>query len=162
MLFWHLPLMSKKNIVTLLVTDPDALTISALFLKCKSLRMRVVCYKARPWRYIINSHVNNGRLSYQLSKCISPLISIKIVWYYLVSILSRFLMSQVNCYFFIVSDFLYQEAFLTTYRTFLTPLELLEKLCRRHDRFSKSPNPTKQRSAREAFSLLVRVVSDLT
>ena len=61
-----------------------------------------------------------------------------------------------------VSDFLYQEAFLTTYRTFLTPLDLIEKLCRRHERFSCASDTAKQRAAREAFSLLVRVVSDLT
>ncbi|XP_046670313.1 guanine nucleotide-releasing factor 2 isoform X2 [Homalodisca vitripennis] len=60
------------------------------------------------------------------------------------------------------NDFLYQEAFLTTYRTFLTPLDLIEKLCRRHERFSRSSETAKQRAAREAFSLLVRVVSDLT
>ncbi|XP_029162694.1 guanine nucleotide-releasing factor 2 isoform X8 [Nylanderia fulva] len=60
------------------------------------------------------------------------------------------------------SDFLYQEAFLTTYRTFMQPLELIRKLHRRHQRFSCSPDVVKQRAAREAFSLLVRVVSDLT
>ncbi|XP_015186779.1 PREDICTED: guanine nucleotide-releasing factor 2 isoform X4 [Polistes dominula] len=60
------------------------------------------------------------------------------------------------------SDFLYQEAFLTTYRTFIQPLELIQKLHKRHQRFSCSPDVTKQRAAREAFSLLVRVVSDLT
>uniref|UniRef100_A0A1B6CP57 CRK SH3-binding GNRP n=1 Tax=Clastoptera arizonana TaxID=38151 RepID=A0A1B6CP57_9HEMI len=60
------------------------------------------------------------------------------------------------------NDFLYQEAFLTTYRTFLSPLELIEKLCQRHERFSCASDPAKQRAAREAFSLLVRVVSDLT
>ncbi|XP_063983968.1 guanine nucleotide-releasing factor 2 isoform X3 [Diachasmimorpha longicaudata] len=59
-------------------------------------------------------------------------------------------------------DFLYQEAFLTTYRTFMSPLELIQKLHRRHQRFSCSPDVVKQRAAREAFSLLVRVVSDLT
>ncbi|XP_054273628.1 rap guanine nucleotide exchange factor 1 isoform X3 [Macrosteles quadrilineatus] len=60
------------------------------------------------------------------------------------------------------NDFLYQEAFLTTYRTFLTPLDLIEKLCHRHERFTRSSDQSKQRAAREAFSLLVRVVSDLT
>ncbi|KZC11989.1 Guanine nucleotide-releasing factor 2 [Dufourea novaeangliae] len=59
-------------------------------------------------------------------------------------------------------DFLYQEAFLTTYRTFMQPLELIQKLHRRHQRFSCSADVIKQRAAREAFSLLVRVVSDLT
>ncbi|PNF16330.1 hypothetical protein B7P43_G10833 [Cryptotermes secundus] len=60
------------------------------------------------------------------------------------------------------NDFLYQEAFLTTYRTFLSPLDLIRKLCHRHERFSCSSDMVKQRAAREAFSLLVRVVSDLT
>ncbi|XP_012252189.2 guanine nucleotide-releasing factor 2 isoform X3 [Athalia rosae] len=60
------------------------------------------------------------------------------------------------------NDFLYQEAFLTTYRTFLSPLELIQKLHRRHQRFSCFPDVLKQRAAKEAFSLLVRVVSDLT
>ncbi|XP_073979837.1 C3G guanyl-nucleotide exchange factor isoform X3 [Rhodnius prolixus] len=59
-------------------------------------------------------------------------------------------------------DFLYQEAFLTTYRTFMQPLDLIEKLCMRQQRFSGNIDPAKQRSARETFSLLVRVVSDLT
>ncbi|KAK7793296.1 hypothetical protein R5R35_007622 [Gryllus longicercus] len=60
------------------------------------------------------------------------------------------------------NDFMYQEAFLTTYRTFLSPIELIRKLCHRHQRFSCSSDLGKQRAAREAFSLLVRVVSDLT
>ncbi|XP_016766839.1 guanine nucleotide-releasing factor 2 isoform X9 [Apis mellifera] len=60
------------------------------------------------------------------------------------------------------SDFLYQEAFLTTYRTFMQPLELIQKLHKRHQRFSCSADVVKQRAAREAFSLLVRAVSDLT
>ncbi|XP_014274187.1 guanine nucleotide-releasing factor 2 isoform X2 [Halyomorpha halys] len=60
------------------------------------------------------------------------------------------------------NDFLYQEAFLTTYRTFLSPQDLIEKLCARHQRFSGNIDPAKQRAARESFSLLVRVVSDLT
>ncbi|KAK6641638.1 hypothetical protein RUM44_013353 [Polyplax serrata] len=60
------------------------------------------------------------------------------------------------------NDFLYQEAFLTTYRTFMTPLELIQKLCYRHEKFSNSQDVVKQRAARESFSLLVRVVSDLT
>ncbi|XP_044007017.1 guanine nucleotide-releasing factor 2 isoform X2 [Aphidius gifuensis] len=60
------------------------------------------------------------------------------------------------------TDFLYQEAFLTTYRTFMSPLGLIQKLHKRHQRFSTSSDVVKQRAAREAFSLLVRVVSDLT
>lgn len=60
------------------------------------------------------------------------------------------------------NDFLYQEAFLTTYRTFLSPHELIQKLCYRHQRFHCSAEVSKQRAAKESFSLLVRVVSDLT
>lgn len=60
------------------------------------------------------------------------------------------------------NDFLYQEAFLTTYRTFLSPLELIQRLCYRHQRFHCSAEISKQRAAKESFSLLVRVVSDLT
>ncbi|XP_050424721.1 guanine nucleotide-releasing factor 2 isoform X2 [Adelges cooleyi] len=60
------------------------------------------------------------------------------------------------------NDFLYQEAFLTTYRTFLSPLELIHKLCTRHQRFQNSGDLNKHRAGRESFSLLVRVVSDLT
>ncbi|XP_076302057.1 C3G guanyl-nucleotide exchange factor isoform X10 [Lasioglossum baleicum] len=60
------------------------------------------------------------------------------------------------------SDFLYQEAFLTTYRTFMQPLELIQKLHKRHQSFSRSADVAEQRTAREAFALLVRVVSDLT
>ncbi|BES93377.1 Guanine-nucleotide exchange factor c3g [Nesidiocoris tenuis] len=60
------------------------------------------------------------------------------------------------------ADILYQEAFLTTYRTFLTPHMLVEKLCSRHQRFCGNNDPAKQRAARETFSLLVRAISDLT
>lgn len=62
----------------------------------------------------------------------------------------------------LLADFLYQEAFLTTYRTFLSPLELIQKLCYRHQRFHCSAEVAKQRASKESFSLLVRVVSDLT
>ncbi|XP_025409590.1 guanine nucleotide-releasing factor 2 isoform X2 [Sipha flava] len=60
------------------------------------------------------------------------------------------------------NDFMYQEAFLTTYRTFISPLELIQKLCLRHQRFQNSGDLNRQRAGRESFSLLVRVVSDLT
>ncbi|XP_059483665.1 guanine nucleotide-releasing factor 2 isoform X2 [Neocloeon triangulifer] len=61
------------------------------------------------------------------------------------------------------TDFLYQEAFLTTYRTFMSPLELIMKLQRRYRRFAQPVNDSaRQRAARNSFSLLVRVVSDLT
>ncbi|XP_046398057.1 guanine nucleotide-releasing factor 2 isoform X2 [Ischnura elegans] len=60
------------------------------------------------------------------------------------------------------TDFMYQEAFLTTYRTFLSPAALVDKLCFRHQHFSSSPDHGRQRAARNALSLLVRVVGDLT
>uniref|UniRef100_T1J7M1 CRK SH3-binding GNRP n=1 Tax=Strigamia maritima TaxID=126957 RepID=T1J7M1_STRMM len=59
------------------------------------------------------------------------------------------------------NDFMYQEAFLTTYRTFITPLELVKKLLYRYNKFSITSDMTRQRAARNAFSLLVRVVDDI-
>jgi Rap guanine nucleotide exchange factor 1 len=55
--------------------------------------------------------------------------------------------------------FMYQEAFLTTYRTFITPFDLINKLVRRYEHFTFQPHK-KLRS--EAFALIVRVVNDLT
>ncbi|XP_076335350.1 rap guanine nucleotide exchange factor 1-like [Tachypleus tridentatus] len=57
-------------------------------------------------------------------------------------------------------DFLYQEAFLTTYRTILSPMELISKLLYRFNKFIRL-NDSKQRAARNVFSLLVRVADDL-
>lgn len=59
------------------------------------------------------------------------------------------------------NDFLYQEAFLTTYRTFISPNELVNKLLKRYNKFVSSPDVERQKAARNAFSLLVRVVDDL-
>ncbi|KAK9887618.1 hypothetical protein WA026_023577 [Henosepilachna vigintioctopunctata] len=56
--------------------------------------------------------------------------------------------------------FTYQEAFLTTYRTFITPYELISKLIRRYNYFYYRTE--KRPRSREAFALIVRVVSDLT
>ncbi|XP_023311133.1 guanine nucleotide-releasing factor 2 isoform X5 [Anoplophora glabripennis] len=56
--------------------------------------------------------------------------------------------------------FMYQEAFLTTYRTFISPYELITKLIRRYNHFYYQPD--KKPRSREAFALIVRVVSDLT
>jgi len=56
--------------------------------------------------------------------------------------------------------FAYQEAFLTTYRTFITPIDLIIKLIRRFNHFYYQ-NDKKSRY-REAFALIVRVVNDLT
>ncbi|XP_076358426.1 rap guanine nucleotide exchange factor 1-like [Tachypleus tridentatus] len=57
-------------------------------------------------------------------------------------------------------DFLYQEAFLTTYRTILSPMELINKLLYRFNKFIHMTD-AKQRAARNVFSLLVRVADDL-
>ncbi|XP_063707501.1 guanine nucleotide-releasing factor 2 isoform X2 [Culicoides brevitarsis] len=56
----------------------------------------------------------------------------------------------------------YGEAFLTTFRTFISPKDLIEKLTYRYQYFAQQKQDLKQRSAKEAFSLLVRVVNDLT
>ncbi|XP_066141554.1 guanine nucleotide-releasing factor 2 isoform X3 [Euwallacea fornicatus] len=56
--------------------------------------------------------------------------------------------------------FAYQEAFLTTYRTFITPSELICKLIRRFHHFYYQHD--KKPRYREAFALIVRVVGDLT
>ena len=60
----------------------------------------------------------------------------------------------------IKNDFLYQEAFLTTYRTFIKPELLIAKLVYRFRKFSGSENGS-LRLSRAAFSLLVRVVDGL-
>lgn len=64
----------------------------------------------------------------------------------------------------IVSRFFsaFGEAFITTFRTFITPFELLKKLTYRYEIFHCQVNDQKQRAAKEVFSLLVRVVNDLT
>ncbi|XP_054709037.1 LOW QUALITY PROTEIN: rap guanine nucleotide exchange factor 1-like [Uloborus diversus] len=58
------------------------------------------------------------------------------------------------------NDFLYQEAFLTTYRTFISPFDLICKLLYRYNKFIHVAD-MRQRAARNAFALLVRVVDDL-
>uniref|UniRef100_A0A8C7VGJ3 CRK SH3-binding GNRP n=1 Tax=Oncorhynchus mykiss TaxID=8022 RepID=A0A8C7VGJ3_ONCMY len=50
---------------------------------------------------------------------------------------------------------LYCEAFLTTYRTFITPEDLIKKL------FSHSPDTFKKRVSKNTFFVLVRVVDEL-
>jgi hypothetical protein len=59
-----------------------------------------------------------------------------------------------------VPDFMFQEAFLTTYRTLLTPMELINKLIYRYNKFILMSD-IRQRAARNAFALLVRVVDDM-
>ncbi|XP_060526195.1 guanine nucleotide-releasing factor 2 isoform X2 [Cylas formicarius] len=56
--------------------------------------------------------------------------------------------------------FAYQEAFLTTYRTFIAPVDLIAKLIRRYNHFYYQQE--KKPRSREAFALIVRVVNDLT
>ncbi|XP_049538800.1 guanine nucleotide-releasing factor 2 isoform X2 [Anopheles darlingi] len=56
----------------------------------------------------------------------------------------------------------YGEAFITTFRTFITPLELIQKLSHRYTVYHCQLNDAKQKAAKESFSLLVRVVNDLT
>lgn len=54
------------------------------------------------------------------------------------------------------------EAFITTFRTFITPLDLIEKLTHRYSILCCQMSEIKQKAAKESFSLLVRVVNDLT
>jgi len=61
-----------------------------------------------------------------------------------------------------ILDFMYQEAFLTTYRTFITPEDLIDKLLYRYNKFAHSKDVSKKRLSRNAFSLLVRVLDELT
>ncbi|XP_058245871.1 rap guanine nucleotide exchange factor 1 isoform X4 [Hemibagrus wyckioides] len=56
---------------------------------------------------------------------------------------------------------LYCEAFLTTYRTFLTPEDLIKKLYYRYTRFSHSSDNVKKRVSKNTFFVLVRVVDEL-
>lgn len=62
-------------------------------------------------------------------------------------------------------NLLYYEAFLTTYRTFITPMELLQKLLFRYKKFGKDSSDDKrdhQRASRNSFFLLLRVVDELS
>lgn len=59
-------------------------------------------------------------------------------------------------------DFMYQEAFLTTYRTFISPKELIEKLLYRFHKFQHVSDISKKRLARNSFSLLIRVLDELS
>jgi hypothetical protein len=56
---------------------------------------------------------------------------------------------------------LYQEAFLTTYRGFVSSLELIQKLVRRYLFMNLSKELNEIRAARQTFSVLVRVVDEL-
>ncbi|ELU15822.1 hypothetical protein CAPTEDRAFT_20589 [Capitella teleta] len=56
---------------------------------------------------------------------------------------------------------MYQEAFLTTYRTFISSKELIQKLLQRYTRFSRAKDPKRKKLSKNAFSLLIRVVDEL-
>ncbi|XP_060590659.1 rap guanine nucleotide exchange factor 1-like isoform X2 [Ruditapes philippinarum] len=56
------------------------------------------------------------------------------------------------------TEFMYQEAFLTTYRTYLSSRELVDKLLYRFNKFQYSPDVTRKKSARNALFLLIRVI----
>jgi len=60
-----------------------------------------------------------------------------------------------------VTDFLYQEAFLATYRTFMDPSQLIKKLLYRYSQLSRSSDGQKRKLSNNTFSLLVRVVNEL-
>uniref|UniRef100_A0A1B0G205 CRK SH3-binding GNRP n=1 Tax=Glossina morsitans morsitans TaxID=37546 RepID=A0A1B0G205_GLOMM len=61
-----------------------------------------------------------------------------------------------------VTDNAFSEAFITTFRTFIPPVDVIEKLTHRYTVFFCQHNDQKQKAAKETFSLLVRVVNDLT
>ncbi|XP_004849128.1 rap guanine nucleotide exchange factor 1 isoform X8 [Heterocephalus glaber] len=56
---------------------------------------------------------------------------------------------------------LYCEAFLTTYRTFISPEELIRKLQYRYEKFSPFADTFKKRVSKNTFFVLVRVVDEL-
>ncbi|XP_075761665.1 rap guanine nucleotide exchange factor 1 isoform X4 [Pelodiscus sinensis] len=56
---------------------------------------------------------------------------------------------------------LYCEAFLTTYRTFITPEELIKKLQYRYEKFCHFTETFKKRVSKNTFFVLVRVVDEL-
>ncbi|XP_070143953.1 guanine nucleotide-releasing factor 2 isoform X4 [Drosophila kikkawai] len=61
-----------------------------------------------------------------------------------------------------VADNAFSEAFITTFRTFIQPIDVIEKLTHRYTYFFCQVQDNKQKAAKETFSLLVRVVNDLT
>uniref|UniRef100_A0AC34Q2Q3 Uncharacterized protein n=1 Tax=Panagrolaimus sp. JU765 TaxID=591449 RepID=A0AC34Q2Q3_9BILA len=60
-----------------------------------------------------------------------------------------------------IGSLLYQEAFLTTYRGFVSSAELIQKLVRRYLYVNSSKGINELRAARQTFSVLVRVVDEL-
>ncbi|XP_021352661.1 rap guanine nucleotide exchange factor 1-like isoform X1 [Mizuhopecten yessoensis] len=59
-------------------------------------------------------------------------------------------------------EFMYQEAFLTTYRTFIFPRDLIDKVLYRFNKFQRAGDNKKKRLARNGFSLLVRIIDELS
>ncbi|KAK3087482.1 hypothetical protein FSP39_006537 [Pinctada imbricata] len=59
------------------------------------------------------------------------------------------------------SAFMYQEAFLTTYRTFIVSQELIDKLLYRFHKFQHASDK-KKKVSRNTFSLLIRVIDELS
>jgi Rap guanine nucleotide exchange factor 1 len=55
---------------------------------------------------------------------------------------------------------MYQEAFLTTYRTFIPPHDLIDKLLYRFHKFHHA-SERKKKVGRNTFSLLIRVIDEL-
>ncbi|KRX21965.1 Rap guanine nucleotide exchange factor 1 [Trichinella nelsoni] len=61
------------------------------------------------------------------------------------------------------NGFLYREAFLTTYRSYILPFDLLKKLVERYNHLSTQRASDEQsKSAKSCFSLIVRVVDELS
>lgn len=58
------------------------------------------------------------------------------------------------------AEMLYRDAFMTTYRTFISPIDLVNKLLYRYNKFGHVTDVIRQRVARNTFSLLVCVVGD--
>ncbi|XP_046904723.1 rap guanine nucleotide exchange factor 1 [Hypomesus transpacificus] len=56
---------------------------------------------------------------------------------------------------------MYYEAFLTTYRTFITPEDLVKKLHYRYSRFCHSTDASRKVASRNSFCVLARVVDEL-
>lgn len=70
-------------------------------------------------------------------------------------------MSDLFCsHLLYCAEFIYQEAFLTTYRTFISPRALIEKLLYRFHKFHHAADGRKK-LARNSFSLLIRVIDEL-
>ncbi|XP_052230046.1 rap guanine nucleotide exchange factor 1-like isoform X2 [Dreissena polymorpha] len=56
------------------------------------------------------------------------------------------------------TEFMFQEAFLTTYRTYISSQELMDRLLYRFNKFQYSPDIARKKSARNSLFLLIRVI----